>query len=229
MDSSSLPDLQRAKAFNKLLARRFKDPNGKSVLWIDNQVSHNNVLIASCPFSQPRLGKKSRFVSQAVPCQRRSSEDLAVQKLSGSSGATKKLWGSSTRSASSAHCVCCTKRHKLFSASNPGTRIHLIHIPLMPTKTSPLAWIGFELHPETIFLKGHLVSDKVQHMRMWGICPCFVDLRCVCCINNRDTHTVILNCQEWQARAGREESSGWVHLSTQRADRAHHPLSLPTS
>lgn len=34
---------------------------------------------------------------------------------------------------------------------------------------------------------------------------------------------VISNCQEWEGRAGREESSGWIHLSTQMADSSPFP------
>lgn len=40
---------------------------------------------------------------------------------------------------------------------------------------------------------------------------------------------VILNCQEWEGRAGRQESNGWMHLPTQMAESAHHPLALPAS
>lgn len=76
---------------------------------------------------------------------------------------------------------CIAQRsHKLFSASSPGTRIHLIHIPLRSTKTFPLAWMRFEFAPREIFLEsfsffqGPAYKDVRYSFLLWGFKMCLL-------------------------------------------------------
>lgn len=102
VDQGSSPDLQRAKAFKQLRARRSEDLSVKSVLGLLGLTQQ----CFNCTFSlfPTQAGKEElKCVSQALPCQWQSSKDLAFQKLSGSFGVTKKHWGTSTPSPSLAH------------------------------------------------------------------------------------------------------------------------------
>lgn len=145
----------------------------------------------NCLFSifPSQAGKEElKFVSQALPCRRWSSEDLAFQKLSSSFAATKKLWGTSTFSMFCTSQRVAQRNRKLFSASDSGAGKTFDPHPFEIHQNSPInltkVWVG----PRDNFLKSHLAFAKVQHIRRWGICFCFEDLRCSCCKNNRDVH-----------------------------------------
>lgn len=84
-------------------------------------------------------------------------------------------------------CVAQRNR-KLFSASDSGAGKTFDPHPFEIHQNSPInlteVWVG----PRDNFLKSHLAFGKVQHIRRWGICFCFEDLRCSCSKNNRDVH-----------------------------------------
>lgn len=168
-----------------------------------------------------QAGKEKWVCFPSSTMQRRSREDLAVQKLSGSFGTIKELWGISTHSASSAHCSVSHKEaiSSFLQCIQPWDKVTFGPYPLEVHQNSPVIFNQVWVAPRDHFLKIHLAFGKVQHVRMWGVCSCSVDLyKCVCCINNRDIHTCNFQLPELE---GRRAVAGFI--STQMADSSPSP------